>query len=449
MPGPGRIAAGPGGAVIGVRADLVDAGLVRGRRAGQNCTVPSAPSVLASCTALVVACSPAPAATTDFFGPTIEPPGGLAQLRPGMTIARARQLVPALRETRGGVREHLVLPSGVGDVKLEVRVDAGTVANIVAIVQGQTARALLTRAWGEPVISRDALGQPEITWASESTGWKVELDCLERNCFVEYLPYRVLTAAYFGAHVVPPGPLANLRIGMPLAEARVQAPGVVEIRAGLTTGVDGVRQYVALDDKLGTVRAIYLNLPQHAARLLESAWGPGLRATEPVGKQVLVWPDPRTGWRATLRDALGSSHDLGFDNYLPVAQLFGEQPDVLDAFPVLGRTVDELARQFPTELVPQGRGFVLSLPPTEWERTATRITIGVAGGRVQELAFAVPFKAHPEARDTLLALFTHKWGLPRPIEHDRNPALLFREADPRVEIREDLEHGAWQLAIRR
>lgn len=403
--------------------------------------------VLASCGALA-ACTSAPAATTDFFGPMIEPPLGLAKLRPGMTVARARQLVPALREDHHGVREHLVLPSRVGDVKLEVRVDAGTVASIVAIVQGQTARGLLTRAWGEPEITKDALGQPEIVWASESTGWKVKLDCLERNCLVEYIPYHVLTAELFGAHVVPPGPLANLRIGMKLAEARAHAPGIVDLRAGLSTGVDGVRQYVAIDDKLGAVRAIYLNLPQQAETLIEEAWGAGLRATEPVGKQVLVWPDPTTGWRATLRDALGSSHDLAFDNYLPAAQLFGEQPDVLDAVPVLGSTIDEVKRLFPTGLTAHGKGYVLSLLPTEWERTATRITLEVAGGRVRELSLAIPFKAHPEAHATLLRLFTHKWGHPRPSERDGKPLLIFRDGDPRVEVVEDVEHAAWQIEIR-
>jgi hypothetical protein len=401
----------------------------------------------ASCA--VVACSSAPAATTEFFGPTIEPPLGLAKLRPGMPVARARQLVPALRDDHRGVREHLVLPSGVSDVKLEVRVDAGTVSGLVAIVQGQTARETLTRAWGTPEIATDVLGQPEITWASEATGWKVKLDCLERNCLVEYVPYHVLTAEFFGAHVVPPGMLANLRIGMPLADARTQAPGLVDVRAGLATGVDGVRQYVTIDDKLGTVRAIYLNLPHHASQLVEEAWGPGLRAIEPVGKEVLVWPDPTTGWRATLRDALGSSHDLAFDTYLPAAQLFGEQPDVLDAVPVLGRTIDELKRQFGPELAAQGRDFVLTLPPTEWERGATKITLGTSSGRIRELMFSIPFKAHPDAHDTLLQLFTHKWGQPRPSELDGRRVLIFRDGDPRVEVFEDTEHGSWQLEIRR
>src|SRR5690606_38980466 len=121
----------------------------------------------------LVACNTAPAATTDFWGPTIEPPRGLAKLAPGMTVAEAKRLVPSLREPRHvGVRDELVLDSGVSDVKLAVRVEAGMVSTILAIVRGPNARGLLTRAWGNPVITRDQLGQPEVTWASEATGWK-------------------------------------------------------------------------------------------------------------------------------------------------------------------------------------------------------------------------------------------------------------------------------------
>ncbi len=394
------------------------------------------------------ACSKAPAATNEFFGPTIEPPRGLAQIAPGMSVADAKKRVPGLREDSRGVREQLVVDSGVSDVRLEVRVDGGTVASILAIVQGQGARALLTRAWGEPQITRDSLGQPEVTWASESTGWKVKLDCLERNCFLEYLPYHVLTQDFFGAHVVPPGDLARLRIGMKLGEARKLAPGVVDVRSGIATGVDGVRQFVAIDDKLGVVRAIYLNLPPRAEDLIAEAWGRGTPATEPVGKNVLVWPDPTTGWRATLRPALGASHDLAFDNYLPAAQLFGEQPDVLDAVPVLGKTVEEVKQTYKEDVVAQGRDLLLALPPTEWERASTKITLGVHAGRVRELAFAIPFKANPAARDALFDLFTHKWGTPRRTEDDGRQVYVFRDGQPRVEAREDTEHDVWRLEIR-
>jgi len=397
----------------------------------------------------LAACNAAPAATTEFFGPRVEPPRGLARIHPGMSVADAKRIVPALREDPRAVRDQLVLDSGVSDVKLEVRVDSDTVASIVAIVSGQGSRELLTRVWGEPQITRDSLGQPEVTWASESTGWKVKLDCLERNCIVEYIPYHVLTSDFFGAHVLPPGELVKLRIGMKIADARKLAPGPVDVRAGVPTGVDGVREFVAIDDKRGVVDAIYLNLPPHAQDLIADAWGSGSPATEPVGKTVLVWPDPTTGWRATLRPALGYSHDLAFDNYLPAAQLFGEQPDVLDAVPVLGLTVDEVKKLFDGQVTVRGRNdLVLALLPTEWERSATRISLDIAAGRVRELSFSIPFKAHPEARDTLLELFTHKWGEPRPSEDAGKRILVFRDGQPRVEVREDPEHGAWKIEIR-
>lgn len=400
---------------------------------------------------VLAACSSAPAATTDFFGQTIEPPRGLVRIHPGMSVAEAKRLVPALHEPKQkGVRDELILDSGVGNVMLTVRVDAGTVASIVAIVQGHGARELLTRAWGQPQITRDSLGQPEVTWASESTGWKVKLDCLERNCLVEYVPYHVLTSDFFGAHVVPPGDLAKLKIGMKLAEARTLAPGPVSVRAGIANDVDGVREFVAVDDKLGTVRAIYLNLPQHAESLIADAWGAGLPATEPVGKAVLVWPDPETGWRATLREALGYSHDLAFDNYLPAAQLFGDQPDSLEGLhePVLGHAIEEVKRAYKDEITVQGRELIITLPPTEWDRFGTRITLATSGGKVRSLTFAIPWKPHPEARDTLLDLFKRKWGEPKEVVDDGKPTLVFREDDPRVEVREDTEHGAWQLELK-
>jgi hypothetical protein len=289
-----------------------------------------------------------------------------------------------------------------------------------------------------------------VTWASESTGWKVKLDCMERNCLVEYTPYHALTAEFFGPHVVPPGDLAKLRIGMPLAEAKALAPGPVSVRAGLVTKYDGVREFVAVDDKLATVRSIYLNLPEHAEDLIAEAWGAGAAATMPVGTAVKVWPDPETTWRATLRPALGHSRDLVFDNYIPATALFGDQPDSLEALPepVLGRSIDDVKRAYKDQISAQGRNLVITLPPTEWDRFNTRITLGVSGGRVRELGFAVPWKPHPAARDTLLDLFKAKWGLPEEVVEDSKPTLVFRKGDPRVEAREDLEHGAWQISIR-
>jgi hypothetical protein len=163
-----------------------------------------------------------------------------------------------------------------------------------------------------------------------------------------------------------------------------------------------------------------------------------------------VWPDPETGWRATLRPALGKSQDLVFDNYIPAVALFGDQPDSLEALPepVLGRTVDEVKQAYKDQITVQGKNLIITLPPTEWDRFATRITLTTSGGRVREIEFSVPWKPNPKARDVLLDLFKAKWGQPEEVVENSKPALLFRTGEPRVEIREDPDHGAWSVSIR-
>src|SRR3569623_1182142 len=274
----------------------------------------------------LAACSSA-AATTDFFGTTIEPPRGLMWVQPGMSADEAIRLVPGLQmPDRMGVRDELVLDTNVSDVALTVRLDGGTVSGIVAIVQGHGARDLLPRAWGPPQIAHDSLGQPEVTRASESPGWKV---------------------------------------------------------------------------KLGTVRSSFLHLPPHAEDLTAEAWSEGWKASE-LGHTVLVWPDPNTGWRATLRDALGYSHDLAYDNFLPASHLLGDQPDSLDGLPapILGRSVEEVKKAYADNLAP-GKELAILLLPTEWERAQTRISLYVQSGKIHAVNFALPYKPPPEARDML------------------------------------------------
>jgi hypothetical protein len=95
-----------------------------------------------------------------------------------------------------------------------------------------------------------------------------------------------------------------------------------------------------------------------------------------------------------------------------------------------------------------GHDLVVTMLPTEWERTATRITLVASGGVVRRIVFSLPYRPHPEARDTLLELFKRKWGEPRTREEDGKPVLVFRDEEPRVEILEDTEHGAWKVEIR-
>src|SRR3569833_2548156 len=104
----------------------------------------------------LAACSSAPAATTDFFGTTIEPPRGLMWVQPGMSADEAIRLVPGLHmPDRKGVRDELVLDTNVSDVALTVRLDGGTVSCIVAGGRGRGARGRRARAGGPPRGARD------------------------------------------------------------------------------------------------------------------------------------------------------------------------------------------------------------------------------------------------------------------------------------------------------
>src|SRR5205814_8219278 len=108
----------------------------------------------------------------------------------------------------------------------------------------------------------------------------------------------------------------------------------------------------------------------------------------------------------------------------------------------------EVKRIYTGAVATSGLDLVLTLLPAEWERAATKLTLTTAGGVVRRIAFAVPWRPHPEARDTLLELFKRKWGEPRTREEDGKSTLIFRDEDPRVEITEDTEHGAWKVEIR-
>ena len=207
---------------------------------------------------------------------------------------------------------------------------------------------------------------------------------------------------------------------------------------------------VQLDDKLGTVRQILLNVPQYAERVIEEAWGSGKSATSLDGKEVTVWLDPATRWRATLVEALGYTHDLDFDMYLPASQLLGDQPETIEALPqpLIGRTVEEVKAAYKADVSVQGKDLMITLPPTEWEPTATRVNLETVNGRVKSVVVSLPWKAHPAAHDGLLDLFAHKWGEPMKLDEEGKPVLVFRDADPRVEVREDTDRGSWRIELK-
>jgi hypothetical protein len=115
---------------------------------------------------------------------------------------------------------------------------------------------------------------------------------------------------------------------------------------------------------------------------------------------------------------------------------------------VLGRLVEDVKKAYKDQITVAGRDLVITLPPTEWDRSATKIKLDSNGARIRGIEIHVPWKPYPAARDQLLELFKAKWGLPEEVVEDNKLTLVFRKEDPRVEIREDLEYGAWSVSIR-
>ena len=97
----------------------------------------------------------------------------------------------------------------------------------------------------------------------------------------------------------------------------------------------------------------------------------------------------------------------------------------------------------------QGKDLVLTLLPTEWDRFGTRITLAIGGGRVRELSLRGAVARPPRgARHAVRAVQAQVGRAAGARPTTARPSLVFRDDDPHVEVREDTEHGAWQIEIK-
>ncbi|MBS1118624.1 MAG: hypothetical protein H6Q90_852 [Deltaproteobacteria bacterium] len=246
------------------------------------------------------------------FGPPVSPPGGL---RVGMTVDEARAAMPALA-TRG---DELVadLPAGALLVKLE----RGRVHHLVAMfeprIPGTEITSAFTRRWGAPHSQTSSGPMTTLGWQSEASGWRATLECIQSPAMacssLQLLPYRPLQPGYFGKAVAPPGPLASVRIGMTVDEAKavlpeLTAPAQVDAQnrvAHVAGGLDevvGNLWFTAGPDKAVRIHALSLDLPglKLAETAITRAWGPGTPGSGKPDETVRTWSDAATGWQAEL-----------------------------------------------------------------------------------------------------------------------------------------------------
>lgn len=246
---------------------------------------------------------------TTGFTSKVEPPGAL---RVGMTTEEARAALPAL--TTGDQPQAKINSK----VYLLVTFRSGRVREAIAMfdaANGIPQQQLIDAfqpSWGapEPIHSTNPLAQLE--WKAESTGWRADLECMppgaQIGCTaIRFLPYRPLTAAYFGAACAPPKALAPLDVGMSLADAKRAFPELTDPQpmgdglavANLDAGADGTYASVWFDTK-NTITLFEVDTPvaKDTEAMLAKVWGTPKTSTDEHGP-VLTWTAGT--WRCELR----------------------------------------------------------------------------------------------------------------------------------------------------
>jgi len=366
----------------------------------------------------------------DIVGKAVEPPAGTAKVRPGMTTADVRALLPDLKIGEGVLSGMLVHDTARANAKVVIVTDYKEVlvTSLRLVVMTADLEPELIRAWGPPA-------QPgkRPVWIDERTGWRAELLCFTGadRCQVDFETYKPFRADLFGARVGPPGPLAAIKTTSTIEEVK-KLPGVlIQREMVLAEGVSAVVE----PNRTAGVGRIRITLSSEARDMVVKAWGPPKQVRKD-GRDVEVWHDPDSGWRAILeKDAARARvFQLRLEPYLPVARLLGDGPDIAALpMPLMGKPEAEVRAAFPWAARGRdGRSLDVLLPPSEWESYDTRVQVVPTGGKVTGVSIDLAYGT-PEARDEILGLLKKKWGEPKQVESGGRKTWVFRDAGPRIE----------------
>jgi hypothetical protein len=368
-----------------------------------------------------------------YFGKTVEPPKGLAKLRPGMTMEEAKAAAPGLKEGKGRDEGDWLVDSGSDDVKLVVEFDDDKVERLVLKARTNKLEPVITKAWGAPTKETDKYsGEERAIWKNEAGAWKAELHCLERTCFLDFENFRPLTAEFFGKAPVPPGKYAGVKVGMTADEAGKIIGDAKATEKYVDAGPDDTSIIAQTSGDEKKVTSVRMMLPADSLPLLEKAWGPGQKQEGLMGKPNTVWFDAASGWRAMWEgEPIGDSGSLEFENYLPIEKIIGAGPADLALFEKagLGATADDLAKAYGSAWDPKDE--VLTFAPAAWGDLWTRVNVTFGpDGKVTYLRFGIPYAGHVPAHAEILAAFEARFGAPTDVEDLGRTNKQFKAAPP-------------------
>jgi hypothetical protein len=351
-------------------------------------------------------------ATKELFGVKVTPPGVLAKIRPGMTVAELKALVPDMKNDPG---KGYLLEEPASNVKLYAIVMDDAVVDTYIDLVDDHALDLVTAAWGPPDAEKARTDPDEIAWRSTTTGWRASVFCghgtattpLPPFCTITLHPHKPLEQM-FGKALAPPGELATTKPGTPRAQVAATAHVTIVKDAQVirTLDYDGATELISIMD--GKLYSLSYSLPALARPMIEAAWGPGTSDKE----DGTDWFDAKTGWcaRLTLRSDK-STLDLNFVSYMP----FEAQIDLFDA--MSKGSLADMKKAHP-ELCDVKDGEPtrqrLKLPVHE---LVSRLELGAsyvtasAFSRTSGTLFAT--SADGDALPSILASFTKRWGTPK------------------------------------
>ena len=359
---------------------------------------------------LIVVCACHKRADKALFGTQVAPPGILAQVRPGMTVAQLHAIAP---ELEADPAKGLLLASPASNVKLYALTDGDVVSTTYVDLQDASGTDLLTAAWGPPDAEKDRESPDELAWRSTATGWRARVFCghgtdqtpLPPFCTIHFHPHKPIEAM-FGKAIAPPGELARVTPAMPQAalKAATNLPFERDTQSMIRRlDFDGAVEEIGVVD--GRLFELSYVVPVGARAAIDKAWGQP--AVTPAGEAI--WFDASTGWSVIGKVSDGKEMRLHFIGYRP----FDRTLDLLVALSAFKSVAEARAAHGELDWRDDKRGPHLSLPPSELSGGLQRsmsspVEVYEASGGLHTALLLDPKRA-----SDVIALLTARWGAPK------------------------------------
>ncbi|MDX9723397.1 MAG: hypothetical protein RBU37_21795 [Myxococcota bacterium] len=375
-----------------------------------------------------------------------------------LIVAPHPQLPPLLQQLEFGMRrdqllaqnpdltENILLQQGYRDVALVFDFDESILVGIDLLFRMPNVLSVLEQRWGP---AQRAAEHAEHVWFSPDRTLQVTLEQRADNTsLLHFRPFRAIDALFLQAHPSMPSPIDKLSFGMSENELRRLYPALDASGFSSMPEFPELRLMLLFDtSQLARVGVCFGT--QNPEDALRGLWGePALG--DFAGIPQLYWFNEETGIRAVLEK--GQNHTLFLSPYLSLEDLLGSESQgfAFEHTKLLGASAEQLRQAYHKTVVAThlDGSVTLHLPPTAFASRWTNLwTEADAFGAQQSYRLVLEYRNYPPFRELTLSFLVKKFGRPEPIEDALRGERWLLSSSPRVELRDDLLAGAWELTI--